>query len=202
MSKKYIKINLNQIVSRFQLEELKLDRKRWYIAASLAFCFLCSFSFMNYTNYKINKLIDIREKNITDLNKKIDKLKKEGQVDLSKKDIELLFTFESTRNYWTPKIQALADLTPLKMAITELEFSKQKLMITAITRLEEGVKEFDVIEDFIHLIENEPNFKDDFKSIKFINSSKEKSKGQETFSFKIEAKMNKTKKRIKKSKKK
>ena len=197
--KKYIKINLNQIVSRFQIEELRLARKRWYIAIALVFGFLGSLSFMNYTNYQINQLIDVRRSNIANLNNKIDQLKKEGAIDLSKKDIEMLFLFESKRNYWTPKIQALADLTPIKMAITELEFSKNNLMITSITRLEKGIKEFDVIENFINLIKNEPNFKDDFESIKFINSSKEKSKGQETFTFKIEAKMKKISKKKKKT---
>tara|TARA_B100001250_G_C19524356_1_gene667401 strand:+ start:45 stop:653 length:609 start_codon:yes stop_codon:yes gene_type:complete len=202
MSKKYIKINLNQVVSRFQLEEMKLERDRWYIAGGLTFCFICLFSFMNYTNYQMNKLIDIRQENIDGLNKKINLLQKESQINLSKKDIEILFAFESKRNYWTPKIQALADLTPIKMAITELEFAKRRLMITAITRLEEGVKEFDVIEDFINLIEKEPNFKDDFEYIKFINSSKERSKGQETFTFKIEAKMKKAAKKKRKPRKK
>ena len=80
MSKKYIKINLNQVVSRFQIEEMRLDRNRWYIAAGLLFCFLCSFSFMSYTNYGMNQLIDIRQNNIDDLNRKIDYLKKEGQI--------------------------------------------------------------------------------------------------------------------------
>ena len=202
MGKKYIKINLNQVVSRFQLEEMKLERDRWYIAGGLTFCFICLFSFMNYTNYQMNKLIDIRQENIDGLNKKINLLQKESQINLSKKDIEILFAFESKRNYWTPKIQALADLTPIKMAITELEFAKRRLMITAITRLEEGVKEFDVIEDFINLIEKEPNFKDDFEYIKFINSSKERSKGQETFTFKIEAKMKKAAKKKRKPRKK
>ena len=202
MSKKYIKINLNQVVSRFQMEEMRLERNRWFLGVGISLCFLLLFSFMSYTNYEMNELIEKRETNIENLNQKINKLKKEGEINLSKKDIESLFNFESKRRYWTPKIQALADLTPIGMAITELEFSKQKLLITAITRIEEGVKEFDVIEDFIHLIENEPNFKDDFQYIKFINSSKEKSKGQETFTFKIEAKMDKKTKKKKGKKKK
>ena len=154
MSKPYIKINLNQVVSRFQIEEMRLDRNRWYIAGALIGCFLFTFSFMSYTNYQINKLIDIRETNIKSLNNQIELLKKEGQINIAKKDIEELFLFESKRSYWTPKIQALADLTPIKMAITELEYAKRTLEITAITRLEEGVKEFDVIEDFINLILN------------------------------------------------
>ena len=204
MTKKYIKINLNQVVSRFQREEMRLERNRWYVIGALTICLLCSFSFMSYTNYKMNNLINDRQTNIDGLNSLINDLKKkkEGQINLSKKDIEVLFKFESTRNYWTPKIQALADLTPVKMAITELEFSKNKLMITAITRIEDGVKEFTVIDKFIQLIEEEEKFKDDFEYIKFINSSKEKSKGQETFTFKIEAKMKKASKKKKKKGKK
>ena len=80
MSKKYIKINLNQVVSRFQMEEMRAERNRWYIAGTLIFCFLCSFSFMSYTNYKINNLVDIRQNHIDGLNRQINDLKKEGQI--------------------------------------------------------------------------------------------------------------------------
>ena len=201
MSKKYIKINLNQVVSRFQMEEMILNRNRTYMAIAASFCFICLFSFMSYTNYELNKLIDSRENDIKALNQKINSLKKEGQVDLSKKDIEGLFKFESKRNYWTPKLQALADLTPKEMVIEELEFDKGKLNITAITRIEEGVKEFDVVEQFMNTIKEDPNFKDSFQNIKFINSFRQTIQNQETFTFKIQAKLKKPSKKKRKGKK-
>ncbi len=201
MSKKYIKINLNQVVSRFQMEEMILNRNRTYMAAFASFCFICLFSFMSYTNHELNKLIDARENDIASLNEKITSLKKEGQVDLSKKDIEGLFKFESKRNYWTPKLQALADLTPKEMVIEELEFDKGKLNITAITRIEEGVKEFDVVEQFMNLIKQDPNFEENFKDIKFINSFRQRIQNQETFTFKVQAKLKKPSKKKKKGKK-
>ncbi len=201
MSKKYIKINLNQVVSRFQMEEMILNRNRTYMAIAASFCFICLFSFMSYTNYELNKLIDSRENDIKALNQKINSLKKEGQVDLSKKDIEGLFKFESKRNYWTPKLQALADLTPKEMVIEELEFDKGKLNITAITRIEEGVKEFDVVEQFMNTIKQDPNFKDSFQNIKFINSFRQTIQNQETFTFKIQAKLKKPSKKKRKGKK-
>tara|TARA_X000001036_G_scaffold362793_1_gene346465 strand:- start:2170 stop:2775 length:606 start_codon:yes stop_codon:yes gene_type:complete len=201
MSKKYIKINLNQVVSRFQMEEMILNRNRTYMAIAASFCFICLFSFMSYTNYELNKLIDSRENDIKALNQKINSLKKEGQVDLSKKDIEGLFKFESKRNYWTPKLQALADLTPKEMVIEELEFDKGKLNITAITRIEEGVKEFDVVERFMNTIKEDPNFKDSFQNIKFINSFRQTIQNQETFTFKIQAKLKKPSKKKRKGKK-
>tara|TARA_Y100000996_G_scaffold377186_1_gene329059 strand:+ start:451 stop:1056 length:606 start_codon:yes stop_codon:yes gene_type:complete len=201
MNKKYIKINLNQVVSRFQMEEMILNRNRTYMAIAASFCFICLFSFMSYTNYELNKIIDSRENDIKTLNQKINSLKKEGQVDLSKKDIEGLFKFESKRNYWTPKLQALADLTPKEMVIEELEFDKGKLNITAITRIEEGVKEFDVVEQFMNTIKEDPNFKDSFQNIKFINSFRQTIQNQETFTFKIQAKLKKPSKKKKKGKK-
>ncbi len=201
MSKKYIKINLNQVVSRFQMEEMLLNRNRTYMAAAAIFCFVCLFSFMSYTNYELNKLIDLRQTDINTLNQKINSLKKEGQVDLSKKDIEGLFKFESKRNYWTPKLQALADLTPKEMVIEELEFDKGKLNITAITRIEEGVKEFDVVEKFMNTIKEDPNFKDSFQNIKFINSFRQTIQNQQTFTFKIQAKLKKPSKKKRKAKK-
>jgi Tfp pilus assembly protein PilN len=201
MSKKYIKINLNQVVSRFQMEEMMLNRNRTYMAAAAIFCFVCLFSFMSYTNYELNKLIDLRQADINTLNQKINSLKKEGQVDLSKKDIEGLFKFESKRDYWTPKLQALADLTPKEMVIEELEFDKGKLNITAITRIEEGVKEFDVVEKFMNTIKADPNFQDSFQNIKFINSFRQTIQNQQTFTFKIQAKLKKPSKKKRKAKK-
>ena len=202
MSKQYIKINLNQVVSRFQMEEMQLNRNRTYIASGIIFCFVCLFSFMSYTNYELSKLIDSRGNDIEILNKKINSLKKEGQVDLSKRDIEGLFLFESKRNYWTPKLQALADLTPKAMAIEELEFDKGKLHITAITRIEDDVKEFDVVEEFMNTLKEHPDFNDNFQDIRFINSFRQTIQGQETFTFKIQAKIKKSfKKKKKKGKK-
>ena len=201
MSKKYIKINLNQVVSRFQMEEMKLNRNRTYIAITLSFLFVCLFSFMSYTNYELNKLIDSRKNDIKALNTKINSLKKEGQVDLSKRDIEGLFLFESKRTYWTPKLQALADLTPQEMVIEELEFDKGKLNITAITRIEENVKEFDVVEEFMNTIKEHPDFSDSFQDIRFINSFRQTIQGQETFTFRVQAKLKKKSKRRKKGNK-
>ena len=198
MSKKYIKINLNQVVSRFQMEEMLINRNRTYLAAFLCFCFVCLFSFMSYTNYELSKLIDLRKNDIKVLNQKINSLKNEYQVDLSKRDIEGLFLFESKRNYWTPKLQALADLTPKEMVIEELEFDKGRLNITAITRIQDDVKEFDVVEQFMNTIKEHPDFSENFQNIRFVNSFRQTIQGQETFTFKIQAKLKKPSKKKKK----
>lgn len=200
MAKKYIKINLNQVVSRFQMEEMELNRNRNYMAIAACFFLICIFSFMSYTNHSLTKLIESREADISALNKKINSLKKAGQIDLSKKDIEGLFSFESNRNYWTPKLQALTDLTPKEMVIEELEFDKGKLNITAITGIKENVKEFDVVEKFMNTIKEHPDFSNSFKNIRFINSHRTIIQGQTMFTFKVQAKLNKKNKKKRKKK--
>ena len=191
MKKTFIRINLNQMVSRFQLEEMVLDKQQWNITYAMIALFVVSILFLNYNNIKFNNIIDERNQNIEDLETNIRKLQKDISINLSKKDIESLFKFESKRQYWTPKLQALASLTPLNMVLTEIEFVKNKLRITAMTKLEEGVKEFDVIEKFINFIQEDENFKTNFNNIKFVSSSREKTNKSATLSFKIEAKLNK-----------
>ena len=191
MKKTFIRINLNQMVSRFQLEEMVLDKQQWNITYAMIALFVVSILFLNYNNIKFNNIIDERNQNIEDLETNIRKLQKDISINLSKKDIESLFKFESKRQYWTPKLESLAALTPLNMVLTEIEFVKNRLRITAMTKLEEGVKEFDVIEAFMSLFQENENFKKNFNNIKFVSSSREKTNKSATLSFKIEAKLNK-----------
>lgn len=191
MKKTFIRINLNQMVSRFQLEEMALDKQQWNITYAIIALFIISILFLNYNNIKFNSIINERNQNIEALETNIRKLQKDSNINLSKKDIESLFKFESNRQYWTPKLQALASLTPLNMVLTEIEFIKNKLRITAMTKLEEGVNEFDVIEEFINLFKQDENFKTNFNNIKFVSSSREKTNKSSTLSFKIEARLNK-----------
>ena len=191
MKKTFIRINLNQMVSRFQLEEMLLDKQQWNITYAMIALFVVSILFLNYNNIKFNNIIDERNQNIEDLEANIRKLQKDISINLSKEDIESLFKFESKRQYWTPKLESLAALTPLNMVLTEIEFVKNKLRITAMTKLEEGVKEFDVIEEFMNLFQEDENFKTNFNNIKFVSSSREKTNKSATLSFKIEAKLNK-----------
>ena len=82
---------------------------------------------------------------------------------------------------------ALTEFTPEDMAITELDYGKNRLTISAISRLEPDQKEFTVIDKFIALLEADPYFSEDFKSIKFKSSERDKANSQEILSFKIEA---------------
>ena len=206
MSKQYIKINLNQVVSRFQIEEMKINRNRTYVASGIIACFVCLFSFMSYTNYSTNNLIDLREKEIQQLNEKIDALKKSkgaGELDISEKDIENLYNFELERTYWTPKLQALANLTPVEMAIEELEFDKKTLELTFIKRKEKDVKSFAIVETMTSKFENDSIFNANFDEVRFAGETTKKIQNQTSkmYEFFIDIKdMSKKKKKRKKKK--
>ena len=77
------------------------------------------------------------------------------------------------------------------MAITKLEFSRKKLIISAVSNLSDGQKEFTVVENFMKRIEGNEEFNKDFKNIKFDNLEKEVTKNDELLSFKVEAKLRK-----------
>ncbi len=184
---KYIHINLNQTVSRAQLAEIKEERKKWGVF-SLIFVIFLGLGYWFYSlNLDIDNLIANRENTIADIKSKTNALKKEGQINLSKKDIVSLFKLEESRVFWAEKLMALTEFTPEDMAITELDYGKNRLTISAIARLEPEQKEFTVIDKFIALLEADPYFNEDFKSIKFKSSERDRANSQEILSFKIEA---------------
>jgi len=198
MSKKYIIIDLNQTVSRHQLEEQQQEKKRDIIMGSVVFVLMAIFIWFNFINYNLSSIIEEREIRIETLNTKIINLKSEGKINLSKRDVESLYKFDEKRIFWAPKIMALTNLTPENMSITQIAFLRKKLSISAITELEEDVKEFDVVESFISQLKSSDEFFADFESIRFLNSSQDNVKGHKTFTFKIEAKLKSTNKRKKK----
>ena len=202
MENKFIVINLNQTVNRFQLEEMKLEQTRWIIFGAISFIMVGLSVWFLILNSSSNSLISSREAIIDEIKTEINELKKEGQINLAKKNIESLYKLENERVFWVNKLQTLADITPINMAITELEFSKKKFSISAVTRLGDDSKEFDVIEYFIELLKENEYFSKDFTSIKFSSSERINSRGNEIFTFKVDCLLKSKSKRAKKKRRK
>ena len=76
MDKKYIKINLNQLVSRFQRQEMRVDRNRNLVLAGLILAFAILFSINSYTNFKTGNLVKERKYTLNGAKKKIKENKK------------------------------------------------------------------------------------------------------------------------------
>ena len=198
---KFILINLNQTVSRFQLEEEKAEKNRWIIFGVIASLFLLSIVWFITINYSINNLISERQATINKLENEIESLKKEGQVELSKSDIESLHKLDNERIFWANKLLILSEITPPEMVITEIEYDKRKLIIAAITKLDEE-KEFEIVKSFIELLKINKEFSEDFRSIQFLKSERIKVRGpgnkkEPAMIFKVEAKVKSKSKRSK-----
>ena len=199
MENNYILINLNQTVSRFQLEEEKIEKNRWIVFCVIISSFIALCIWFITINYSINSLIKEREAVITKINNDIDVLKEKGQVELSKMDIESLYELDKNRTFWADKLLLLSEITPINMAITELEYDKRKFVIGAVTRLD-GEKEFDIIRGFIDLLKENKTFSKDFTSIQFLKSERIRSGGKESMIFKVKAKIKSTNKKKKRRK--
>ena len=193
---KFILINLNQTVSRFQLEEEKAEKNRWIVFGVIVSLFLILILWFATINFSINNLISDRRVTIENLENEIESLKKEGQVELSKADIESLHKLDNERIFWANKLLILSEITPVEMAITEIEYDKRKLIIAAITRLNEE-KEFEIVKSFIELLKSNEEFSKDFSSIQFLKSERTRVRGQENMIFKVEAKVKSKSKRSK-----
>ena len=187
---KLIKINLNQTVSKAQLDYLNEEKKRWYIFGSICTLFLSTFIWFFIINHKINYIIHERDNTINDILLKTEELKSQGKINLSKIDINNFYKIEQKRILWAEKLMALSEITPEDMAITKLEFKGKKLNISAVSNLSVGEKEFTVIEEFISLLEKNNIFSKHFSSVKFNNSRLDKSQGQEFLFFEVELILN------------
>ena len=187
--KNLIKINLNQTVSKAQMDFIKEEKTRWIVFSAISTLLLIVFIWFWFINNRLNYVIKNRQATIDKILKDTDNLRKGGKINLSKSDVKTLNKFEKNRMFWAPKLIALSEVTPDDMAITEIEFENKRLRISALSNLNQGEKEFSVVEDFMKRIDENQEFNKDFKDIKFDDLEKENVRGQEILSFRIEARI-------------
>ena len=194
---KFILIDLNQTVSRAELSALKEEKQRWIFFGFVSFLFVILLGWFISINLSMNNLINAREETITDIIEKTNQLKKDGQINLAKSDIESLYDIEQQRVLWATKLKELTKIIPDDMTILNVHFKQKRLVISAIARLYPEVKAFTIIEKFIKVLENNPEFSKNFSSTELKRSQLDKSQGQEFLFFEIELKLNKTNKKKK-----
>ncbi|MFQ6609435.1 MAG: hypothetical protein ACE5D7_01415 [Fidelibacterota bacterium] len=204
----FILINLNQTVNRALLVEKKRERWRWALFGLFIIIFLgIGFGFYTFQNELVD-LIKNRQDRIQKVQEEIASLKENVGIDLSKSDIESFYNFEDRHMLWAEKLKVLSEITPDYMAITEIDYRKDtknmrdRVTISAVSRVVSDEKDFTVIEKFINLLKANQIFSKDFSNIRFVTSDRFMSRGQEILTFKIEATRNipLTNKRVKKKK--
>ncbi len=190
----FILINLNQTINRALLVEAKRERSRWAIFSVILILFL-GIGFGFYRLYSdLTLLAQNRENRIQQVKDEIESLKENVGIDLSKSDIETYYEFENKHILWADKLKVLSEITPDYMAITEIDFKKDKndtrrdrVTLSAISRIVSDEKDFSVVEKFINLLKSNEVFSADFSDIRFVTSDRFISRGQEILAFKIEA---------------
>ena len=185
----FIKVDLNQTVSKAQLEQIKEEQKRWALCGFIIVLFIGSLGWFYFINNKLNFIVEERNNTIQTIKMKTEELTNKGKIKLSKIDINNLHKLESKRIYWSDKLLELSKITPEDMAITKFEFKGKMLNISAIANLTSEEKEFSVVENFMKMIDENSKFNQDFKDIKFGFLDKDFAKNQELLSFKIQAKL-------------
>tara|TARA_B100000029_G_C17470259_1_gene921704 strand:- start:76 stop:666 length:591 start_codon:yes stop_codon:yes gene_type:complete len=146
MNKNLIKINLNQTISRFELEEIKKEKNKWIIFSSICVLMVIVFCFNYFILTQYRGLISSRLVSAQKLISEADEIRKnyekynKGDIDLSisQVDIDQLFNVESNRVALAHKLEALAYDIPKKMSILDFEYSydKREIIITLISEID------------------------------------------------------------------
>ena len=93
-----IKINLNQTVSKAQLEQIKEEKQRWILFGFIILLIVGSLSWLFMINRKLNYVIEQRKNTIKEITTKTEELTSKGQINLSKIDIKNLHKLENKRS--------------------------------------------------------------------------------------------------------
>ena len=120
--KNLIKINLNQMISKAQIEFVRQERNRWIGISVISLLFIISFIFVIITNGKYKYTARGYGSEIRWFKNEIKTIKKDSDFIIGEYDIDLLSSFEKNRPIWSTKLEALSKLTPDDMSIEKIEY--------------------------------------------------------------------------------
>ncbi len=186
MNQFYFKINLNKFG---ELKKQIEAEKKFFnsLVAVFVILLIILLGFVFYLQNSLNKKYTARKALLTHINKEIDKYKRSGQ-NLSAKDLTRLTNISTNRIFWAKKLVALAEKTDNKLAITHFSYSRNTLSLYGITEVNKDRKEFDLINDFINKLKDNPQISGDFPDIGFVKSYRDKEKDVEILRFQIDCK--------------
>ena len=227
----FIKINLNQTVSKTELKEKRADGARWLLFAAIIIAFLGLIGFQSFVIIKTNKLSDDTIAFKQFLNEKIDDVEKEilaeekaadkelGRIrkktsnkptkNTSFEDIQKLKKFEmEKRIFWGPKLISLIKLLPDDVAVTSIEFTKgENFKMEVFARYEDMKIDQQTLYNkganlILGALKNDKDFFRGFKNLEYEKGSIEKKKKVELGKFTYKGSFKKVVSKNKKKKKK
>lgn len=182
MNQLHFKINLNKYGElRKQIETEKKVYKNTILTFVISMVVLYGFTL--WINFDLNNKLQNRKKLLKNIKNEIKQFQTSGDF-LSKKDLQNLEKV-SDRVFWTKKLEALADKTSDKIAITHFSYSRDNLRLFGITRIDKEEKEHDLINEFIISLQNNKQISGDFPNIQFVKSRRDKEKDVDIIRFEI-----------------
>ncbi len=170
--KNLIRINLNQTVSKTELQEKRGDLYRWISFYSIAALFLILIIWQSIIISKANDIIADQKF----LKKIIKKETGQSSRKIAIEDIEKLKDFHmQERIFWGPKLSALISSVTDDMAITSMELIKRRFKMTVYARVDSLDKENTAYK-------KGKDFESRLKDSKFVDYFKTNSQGEPIFS--------------------
>ena len=138
MENKLIKINLNQTLNRFELAEIKEERKRWLFFSIFSISFIIIMVFNFFISYMHADLIELRLDDTQRLIKEKIVIQNEYKdknsllddsfsfEQLTEDDVSTLYGIEARKLSIAPLLEALAFDLPENMSILEILYTYEK----------------------------------------------------------------------------
>jgi hypothetical protein len=175
-----IRINLNQTVSKTELQEQRSDLYRWIGFYSIVALFLILIIWQSIIISRAKDIISDQKEVKRYIKKETTKIGDGESSDSSRKisieDIEKLKDFHmQERIFWGPKLSALVNSVPDDMAITKMELIKQRFKMTVYARVDSLDKENTAYK-------KGKDFESKLKNSDFVDYFKTNSQGEPIFS--------------------
>ncbi|MEA2104797.1 MAG: hypothetical protein U9P79_09200 [Candidatus Cloacimonadota bacterium] len=184
MTELYFTINLNKFgeAEREQIKEKKTFLKTVYSFAAAVLIFSI-IAFL--INSSLESKIQSRRRLLANIKKDIKQYKVSGEY-LSTKDLKRMAQITTQRIFWAKKLVAFSQKMSDKIAITHFQYKNNVLSIFGITKVDRQQKEFNLINEFITILENNEHINSDFPEIKFVSSRKDYEKDVPILRFQID----------------
>jgi hypothetical protein len=181
-------INLNKGEDKVARIQKQMELQRWLLLLVLALIGAGEAWWIHDSNTRLNDLLAQKESQVEEVQAQLAKLQRTGK-NLSKRDILNLAALEESRLLWSRKLVGLGEETTPQMALTDVRFEKGHLYITGLHKVKEGSDPIDAVMAFVHRLENNTDFNQNFSNIQFASSQDIISQDQKALQFEIRCKI-------------
>ena len=187
--KNLIKINLNQTISKAQLEFVKKERIRWGVFAAITILFIINIAWLGLTAYRLNNVLETRKISLNNTNSSVVSHRNQAKelqeslnqdtdkitniVSIGVEEVNLLNSFEQDRVLWSTKLEKLTQILPIEMYLQDIDLKGTQLSMTTVSRFPENQVIVPLYTNFINKINSDPTFTNDFHEFKSLGYDEE-----------------------------